>query len=128
MRSYTLTQVAYFSLSLSLSLSFSLLQMIATISNTCTSVNNNHSNTSVRRNSFSEFVKSLLLLVSPSNNHDNSNSKQEDIEKRSPSLFEDMYVSFPAFEEQEESTGCHPQPSLIVGTSRIMCWIAADYT
>ncbi|CAO3673165.1 hypothetical protein CU097_015528 [Rhizopus azygosporus] len=95
--------------------------MIATISNTCTSVNNNHSNTSVRRNSFSEFVKSLLLLVSPSNSHDNSNSKQEDIEKRSPSLFEDMYVSFPAFEEQEESTGCHPQPSLIVGASRIMC-------
>ncbi|KAI9282214.1 hypothetical protein BY458DRAFT_497537 [Sporodiniella umbellata] len=75
------------------------------------------------RNTFSGFVKNLLSIVSPSNN----SSKNEELEKRSQvrTLFEDMYYSFPAFEEEESSKAspstCHPQPSLIVGTSRIMC-------
>jgi hypothetical protein len=38
-----------------------------------------------------------------------------------------MYFSFPAFEEEEQEekqesmSSCRPQPSLIVGTNRIMC-------
>ncbi|CAO3703737.1 unnamed protein product [Rhizopus stolonifer] len=99
--------------------------MIVNVSTNCNTANNDANN--AHRNTFSGFVKNLLSIVSPSNSN-SSNSKNEDLEKQSQvnTLFEDMYFSFPAFEEDEETTKattstCHPQPSLIVGTSRIMC-------
>jgi hypothetical protein len=79
----------------------------------------NSSTTTCRRNSFSSFVKNLLLLVSPSNNGN------EDLETTSSehSPFQDMYFSFPAFEEPEEPSTCgqsHHQP-YIAKSNRIMC-------
>ncbi|KAG1473196.1 hypothetical protein G6F56_001091 [Rhizopus delemar] len=96
--------------------------MIATHRNPLNETNN------VRQKSFSSMMKNLLSLVSRSDNN-NSTTQIEDSEKRSQhvqTLFESMYFSFPAFEEQDENTStgisnCHPQSPLIVGSNRIMC-------
>ncbi|KAG1143723.1 hypothetical protein G6F37_007672 [Rhizopus arrhizus] len=95
--------------------------MIATVSNHCTLLKTDN----VRHKSFSSFVKSLLSIVSPST----TTTKNDESEKQVRCLFEDMYFSFPAFEEEEQEqeekqesmSSCRPQPSLIVGTNRIMC-------
>ncbi|KAG0733092.1 hypothetical protein G6F57_001332 [Rhizopus arrhizus] len=94
--------------------------MIATVSNHCTLLKTDN----VRHKSFSSFVKSLLSIVSPSST---TTTKSDESEKQVRCLFEDMYFSFPAFEEEEQEekqesmSSCRPQPSLIVGTNRIMC-------
>ncbi|KAI8637461.1 hypothetical protein BD408DRAFT_424497 [Parasitella parasitica] len=82
---------------------------------------------STRRNSFSAFVKNLLLLVSstPSsaNTSNQDDNKQEPIEK---SPFQDLYFSFPAYieestEETAASCGQSQHQSFITNSSRIMC-------
>ncbi|EIE89183.1 hypothetical protein G6F46_002659 [Rhizopus delemar] len=94
--------------------------MITTVSNHCTLLKTDN----VRHKSFSSFVKSLLSIVSPSSI---PTTKNDESEKQVRCLFEDMYFSFPAFEEEEQEekqeglSNCRPQPSLIVGTNRIMC-------
>jgi hypothetical protein len=87
------------------------------------------SNTTTRRNSFSSFVKNLILLVSPSNQQEQETAA-ETKSTISNSPFEDLYFSFPAFEEStsEESstsTSCgqtsHLPQSYMVESSRILC-------
>ncbi|CDH56652.1 predicted protein [Lichtheimia corymbifera JMRC:FSU:9682] len=93
-----------------------------------------------RRNSFSSFVRTLLLFVSPSANHDDETSSTSSIQQDMPdeckkdsnhndSLFMEMYVSFPALEDQDvaENNSCAAEQrngtsSFIVGSSnRVLC-------
>ncbi|KAJ8661699.1 hypothetical protein O0I10_002506 [Lichtheimia ornata] len=93
-----------------------------------------------RRNSFSSFVRTLLLFVSPSGNHDDETSSTSSIQQDMPdeckkdsnhndSLFMEMYVSFPALEDQDvsENNSCAAEQrngtsSFIVGSSnRVLC-------
>lgn len=85
--------------------------------------------TSARRHSFSNFMKNLLLLVSPSNvsNEEDLGLKRESSSTSSEnSPFQDLYFSFPAFEEfsngEESSTAssCGHQ-SYMAQSSSIMC-------
>ncbi|KAG0734868.1 hypothetical protein G6F57_015011 [Rhizopus arrhizus] len=93
--------------------------MMVTLSTHCSLLHNETDN--VRHKSFSSFVKNLLSIVSPST----TAIKSDESEKQVRCLFEDMYFSFPAFEEDEEQgegrPNCRHPPSLIVGTNRIMC-------
>lgn len=92
-----------------------------------------------RRNSFSSFVRTLLLFVSPSANHDDETSSTSSIQQdneykkdanHNDSLFMEMYVSFPALEDQDvsENNSCAAEQrngnsSFIVGSSnRVLCW------
>jgi hypothetical protein len=83
-----------------------------------------NSSSTCRRNSFSSFVKNLLLLVSPSNNVNEDHLERKISTSSSEySPFQDMYFSFPAFEEPEESSTCgqsHHQP-YIAKSNRILC-------
>lgn len=91
-----------------------------------------------RRNSFSSFVRTLLLFVSPSANHDDETSSTSSIQQdneykkdanHNDSLFMEMYVSFPALEDQDvsENNSCAAEQrngnsSFIVGSSnRVLC-------
>ncbi|KAI8881773.1 hypothetical protein K501DRAFT_286234 [Backusella circina FSU 941] len=88
------------------------------------------SSTTTRRNSFSAFVKNLILLVSPSNQQEEE-ATAETKSTMSNSPFEDLYFSFPAFEEStsEESSATtsscgqtsHLPQSYMVESSRILC-------
>jgi hypothetical protein len=90
---------------------------------------NSTTSTDSRRNSFSSFVKNLILLVSPSTNN---NEDELNLERKSSttssenSPFQDLYFSFPAFEETyEDSTtvsNCgHAQTYMTQTSSSIMC-------
>lgn len=85
-----------------------------------------NSSTNSRRNSFSSFVKNLLLLVSPSNNVNEDDQLERKLSASSSeySPFQDMYFSFPAFEEPDESSSTcgqsHHQP-YIAKSNRILC-------
>jgi hypothetical protein len=88
-------------------------------------MNSNTDNSTARRNSFSTFMKNLLLLVSPSSNTNEVDSL--DLERKSStassenSPFQDLYFSFPAFEEASaEETSCGHQ-SYMAHSSSIMC-------
>lgn len=72
-----------------------------------------------RRNSFSSFVKNLILLVSPSHNEANEDLKLERSTTSESSPFQDMYFSFPAFEETYEDSNCG-HPSTFISSS-IVC-------
>lgn len=71
-----------------------------------------------RRNSFSSFVKNLILLVSPSSPANDDLSLERTATSES-SPFQDMYFSFPAFEETYEDSNCaHPS---FISQSSIVC-------
>ncbi|KAG2211222.1 hypothetical protein INT47_006342 [Mucor saturninus] len=74
-----------------------------------------------RRNSFSSFVKNLILLVSPSqhqaNDEDELSLERTTTSESSP--FQDMYFSFPAFEETYEDSNC--AHSTFISPSSIVC-------
>ena len=81
-----------------------------------------NSTTDNRRNSFSSFVKNLILLVSPTSNgsEDDLNLERKASTTSSEnSPFQDMYFSFPAFEETCESTATHQ--SYMNQSSSIVC-------
>ncbi|KAI8048210.1 hypothetical protein BDF21DRAFT_433569 [Thamnidium elegans] len=79
---------------------------------------NSHSN-NTRRNSFSSFVKNLILLVSPSSNdtQDLNLERKSTTTSTESSPFQDMYFSFPAFEESCEDSNC----TYMTQPSSIMC-------
>lgn len=85
------------------------------------SINDNNN----RRNSFSSFVKNLILLVSPSSNNseDDLNLKRESTTTSSESSpFQDLYFSFPDFEETYEvPANCGHQSYIPQPSSSILC-------
>lgn len=87
---------------------------------------NTTSTDSSRRNSFSSFVKNLILLVSPSNNNNEDELNLERTTSSENSPFQDMYFSFPAFEETYEdsttTTNCGHQSYITTQSSNsILC-------
>ncbi|KAI9314438.1 hypothetical protein BX666DRAFT_1966568 [Dichotomocladium elegans] len=87
-----------------------------------------------RRNSFSSFVRTLFLLVSPSSTHDDdgaADQKPQDCaeSKHSNSIFMEMYFSFPALEDPESETSsinCAAEQRngasfLVESSNRILC-------
>ncbi|KAI8378636.1 hypothetical protein BD560DRAFT_389949 [Blakeslea trispora] len=83
-------------------------------------------NTDNRRNSFSAFVKNLFLLVTPTNQtNDNKLERKMSANSSENSPFQDLYFSFPAFDESEESSTstCSSTSSYTMAneSNRIMC-------
>lgn len=78
-----------------------------------------HTSNNTRRNSFSSFVKNLILLVSPSSNdtQDLHLERKSTTTSTESSPFQDMYFSFPAFEEPCEDSNC----AYMAQPSSIMC-------
>ncbi|KAI9026626.1 hypothetical protein CLU79DRAFT_742639 [Phycomyces nitens] len=92
-----------------------------------------HSTEYTRRNSLPSFVRQLLLLMSPAEQNSQSHSEQSNHEEKpTPSSpFEDLYFSFPAYEELEPDNGCestsscghhhHREASSTMKSSRVLC-------
>lgn len=73
-----------------------------------------------RHNSFSSFVKNLILLVSPaSNSNEEDDLSLERTASSESSPFQDMYFSFPAFEETYEDSNCGH--TSFISQSSIVC-------
>ncbi|KAF1796446.1 hypothetical protein V8B55DRAFT_1431886 [Mucor lusitanicus] len=87
------------------------------------------SNANSRRNSFSSFVKNLLLLVSSTPSSSTANeqdSNEQETACSEHSEFQNLYFSFPAFieepaDESASSCGQSHHQSFIAESSRIMC-------
>ncbi|KAI9252083.1 hypothetical protein BY458DRAFT_523279 [Sporodiniella umbellata] len=95
--------------------------MIAT--HTISTQMNNENTERVRHNSFSSMMKNLLSMISRPTS---ATIPIEDPEKRltQDTLFEVMYESFPAIEDQDEAaltSNCHPSAPILVQSSRVMC-------
>ncbi|KAI7872312.1 hypothetical protein BDF14DRAFT_1877529 [Spinellus fusiger] len=73
-----------------------------------------HTDKYSRRNSLPFFVRQLLLLMSPTEENAppcRTEQSSSDENRQSSSPFEDLYFSFPAYEELEPESGCEPTSS-----------------